>query len=80
MCSEDKIVISEVANPEDETEFPVPESHHRVGAEDDCLLPQLGSRQFGENQSDHEGLDETAQHRLKIMVNISLLLSLQFNE
>ena len=64
LSSEDKIVISEVANPEDEREFLVPERDDRLGAEDNCLLSQLGSRQLREHQPNHESLDQTSQDGL----------------
>ena len=62
LSSEDEVVIPEVSNPEDETELSVPESDDGLGAEDDGLLSQLRSRQLGEDQADHEGLDQTSQH------------------
>ena len=62
LSSEDEVVIPEVSNPEDETELSVPQRDDRLGAEDDSLLPQLRSRQLGEDQADHEGLDQTSQH------------------
>lgn len=62
LSSQDEVVVSEVSNPEDETELSVPQRDDRLGAEDDSLLPQLRSRQLGEDQADHECLDQTSQH------------------
>ena len=62
LSSEDEVVIPEVSNPEDETELSVPQCDDCLGAEDDSLLPQLGSRQLGEDQADHEGLDQTSEN------------------
>ena len=62
LSSEDEVVIPEVSNPEDETELSVPQSDDGLGAEDDGLLPQLRPGELGEDQADHEGLDQTSQH------------------
>ena len=62
LSSEDEVVIPEVSYPEDEAELPVPQGDDRLGAEDHRLLPQLRTRQLGEDQPDHESLDQTSQN------------------
>ena len=62
LSSEDEVVIPEVSNPKDETELSVPQSDDCLSAEDDGLLSQLRPRQLGEDQADHEGLDQTSQN------------------
>ena len=75
LCSEDEVVIPEITDPEDDAELLVPERDHGMVAEDDCFLSQLRSRQFREDQANHEGLDETTKHRLKSRKRSILLVS-----
>ena len=60
--AENEVVIPEVPDPPDEAELFVSEGDHGVVAEDDRLLPQLRPRELREDETDHEGLDETADY------------------
>lgn len=66
LCAENEVIIPKVSDSEDEAELPISERDHGVVAEDDRLLSQLGSRELREDKTNHEGLDETADNRLKI--------------
>ena len=65
LCAENEVIVPEVPDPEDEAELLVSERDHSMVAEDDCLLSQLGSRELREDKTDHEGLNETTDNRLK---------------
>ena len=62
---QDKVVLPEVADPDDETEPPVPHGDGGLVAKDDRLAPVPRSGQLGEDQADHEGLNDAAQHCLE---------------
>ena len=74
LCAENEVIIPEVPDSEDEAELLVSECDHGVVAEDDRLLSQLWPRELREDKTDHEGLDETTNNRLKK----SLFKSLKF--
>ena len=65
LCAENEVIVPEVPDPEDEAELLVSERDHSVVTEDDRLLSQLGSRELREDKTDHEGLNETTDNRLK---------------
>ena len=62
---EDKVVLSQVADPDDEAELLVPHGDDGVVAEDDGLAPVPRSRQFREHEADHEGLHDAAEDGLE---------------
>ena len=63
--SQYEIIIPEVADPDDETEPPVPHGDGGLVAKDDRLAPVPRSGQLGEDQAHHEGLNDAAQHCLE---------------
>ena len=62
---EDKVVLPEVSDPDDEAELLVPHCDDCVVAEDDGLAPVPRSRQFREHEADHEGLYDAAEDGLE---------------
>ena len=55
--SQDKIVIPEIPNSEDEAQLLVPEGDDCMVAEDDRLLTKLWPRKLRENETNHESLN-----------------------
>ena len=62
---EDKVVLPQVPDPDDEAELLVPHGDDGIVAEDDGLAPVPRSRQFREHEADHEGLDDAAEDGLE---------------
>ena len=71
MSVQDEVVLSEVPDPDDETESPVPHGDGCVVTEDDRPAPVPGPGQLGKHQTHHEGLDDAAQNCLEFQ-NVSL--------
>ncbi len=63
--AEDKVLVAEVADAEDETEPAVALCDDSVLGEDDRLGAAARSGELREDQAHHEGLDEAAQDRLE---------------
>ena len=62
---QNKVVLPEVSDPDDETESPVPHGDGGVVTEDDRLAPVPRSGELGEDHAHHEGLDDATQDRLE---------------
>ena len=67
---QNKVVLPEVSDPDDETEPPVPHGDGGLVAEDDRLAPVPRSGQLGEDQTHHESLNDATQHRLEIILKL----------
>ena len=62
---QNKVVLPEVSDSDDETESPVPHGDGGLVAEDDRLAPVPGPGELGEDQTHHEGLDDATQDSLE---------------
>ena len=54
---QDEVLVAQIANPKDQTQAPVAQRYNRILREDDRLGATAGTRQLGEDEADHEGLD-----------------------
>ena len=55
---QNKVVLPEVSDPDDETESPVPHGDGGLVTEDDRLAPVPRSGELGEDHAHHEGLND----------------------